>query len=199
MPRTGRPRKDWPIDDLREAVEIKGMTPVEAGRSLGIPHKHISTLCKRHGIKCQRRGPRSGEGHPDWKGGRVLLGGYWHIYCPGHPRARKNGPPYVLESRLVMENVLGRYLDSKEVVHHINGDRGDNRPENLELFSKNSEHLRRELKGRCPNWTEDGKRRILDGATPRNPNPFGLGLDDSRSKEKNLRSPKPRGTAVPEF
>jgi HNH endonuclease len=51
----------------------------------------------------------------------------------GHPRASRNGT-YVFEHILVMEQQLGRYLLPGENVHHLNGVRDDNRPENLELW-----------------------------------------------------------------
>lgn len=105
----------------------------------------------------QKTGARL-EKNGNWKGGRVVtVDGYVKIRVPG----RK--PAYVPEHRLVMENMIGRLLRPKEVVHHRNGDRADNRPANLQLFSENKFHLAHELTGRRPNWTPEGLARIQKG------------------------------------
>lgn len=59
--------------------------------------------------------------------------GYVLVYEPEHSCATVNG--FVLEHRKVMSDVLGRPLEAHEQVHHKNGVRYDNRPENLELWS----------------------------------------------------------------
>lgn len=68
-----------------------------------------------------------------WKIEKIVSkGDYNYAIVKDHPFATKNG--YVLEHRVVMENHLGRILNTNEVVHHINECKKDNRIDNLQLM-----------------------------------------------------------------
>jgi len=87
--------------------------------------------------RLRNRPPLKGPANANWKGGRnINAAGYVEIYAPDHPRI-KSSRRYVLEHILVMEKVLERYLRDDERVHHRNGIKNDNRPENLELCAVN--------------------------------------------------------------
>lgn len=74
-----------------------------------------------------------------WKGGRIKdANGYIHIWEPEHPNANiGRNKAYVAEHRKVMSDYIGRPLRNDKTVHHKNGNRSDNRIDNLELWTKN--------------------------------------------------------------
>lgn len=90
---------------------------------------------------CYKYHHRKGPNHPNaTKGGRRKNEqGYVQILDP----RKTTGCRYILEHRLVMENVIGRPLTKDEVVHHLNGIRDDNRPENLVVLGPADEHENR--------------------------------------------------------
>lgn len=82
----------------------------------------------------------SGEDHQNWKGGRITRkDGY--ILITTLLDEMFGGDQQTLEHRYVMAKKIGRKLTRNEHVHHINGDRSDNRIENLRILSMH-EHAR---------------------------------------------------------
>ena len=112
------------------------------GKDTWHQRKDLHRVCKACAYVVRKTA--HGEDHVNWKGGRYHHGdGYIVVQLlPDGPySSMAQGRGYVLEHRLIMAEHIGRCLSEGEVVHHINGDKQDNRIENLELLPDKVSHL----------------------------------------------------------
>lgn len=144
-------------DGVRSSREIAELT--------GYSMKYVQRILLKMNLPRLKQAAPMGEKNPLWKGGhRISRDGYVYVRAPiGHPFAKPaKGKNYgrILQHRLLMEQKLGRYLDPKEVVDHIDGNTLNNDLSNLRLFASNAEHLSRTLKGKTPQWSELGLQNM---------------------------------------
>lgn len=201
-PRTGR------IGTQRRPLVVeliaKGLTAGQIADQLNVNPETVRKFARARGYQIQRE-PMTMENHPSWNGGttvdrsgyllrRVAVDGP-HGYLiravqkRGYLGTDPNG--YAPEHRIVMHEVLGRPLQPKEVVDHIDGDVRNNAPSNLRVFASNAEHLRATLKGRVPNWTPEGRSRMRGRPANRKVETLTLDTTQNPSKTDDPASPSP--------
>jgi hypothetical protein len=132
--RLARMSKDE-IDEARRLYE-SGLTFKQVGKKLGRADASIIRVLTRHYPEIIRS-DIVGPGGPHWKGGRFSHKGYIYVWVAPDDElvgGMRNQHGYALEHRVVMARKLGRLLLPQENVHHLNGEKGDNREENLELW-----------------------------------------------------------------
>lgn len=102
-----------------------------------------------------------------WRGGRyVSPDGYVFVHRPEHPNSGPNG--YVSEHRLVVAETIGRPLNPREQVHHIDGNKANNHISNLVVVQRGKHQslhadIQREL------WALRAEVARLRGFDPCNP------------------------------
>lgn len=105
----------------------------------GMHIRKIRAAIVGQGVEIRKQGNQHGPRGSRWRGGvRKRRDGYvlqW-VSDDSPMAAMRCDGSYVIQHRLVMAEALGRPLYRHEEVHHINGDRSDNRLANLELWTK---------------------------------------------------------------
>lgn len=114
---------------LGEACSVDGCRRKPVAKCLCSTHY---SLFRKYGDPNAAKFKWHQNGRAEWH--ETSHGYVWRYAGRGDPNATANG--FVYQHREVMAEKLGRPLRANESVHHINGNRADNRPENLELWVK---------------------------------------------------------------
>ncbi len=131
-----RPHEQHPVfgrsqpdrETLRREYCDEGMTASALAKRYGVPRRTVVKWLEALAIPTRQRG-RPQKKRSEIAERLVDTDGYVIVWRPGHPNARRNG--YILESRWVMSELLGRTLLPTELVLHRDGNKQNNDPRNL--------------------------------------------------------------------
>lgn len=120
----------WSRVDIARFLHISEGTVKYYLQKFNIPMRTRSEALKIAYASGRKQRPKMwGPDNPSWRGGETTSDGYIMVKQPSHPRARMHG--YVFKHIIIWEQTHNRLLPPGWVVHHLNGIRSDNRPENL--------------------------------------------------------------------
>lgn len=143
-------------EELENLYLKEKLSTVEIGHKFNLTARAILTWMGRYNIPSRSLSEArklwqmpKGEKSYNWKGGRIQTHGYTLIRNPEHPRASKG---YVREHIVIWESVHNKKLPDGWIIHHLNGVKDDNRPENLVAM----------IRGRHSDLAEPYKKRIRE-------------------------------------
>lgn len=110
------------LPDVKKLYLEERLSCEKIGSRLNLHRDTVARWLRRE--NCMRT-----AGETRFRGRKETPSGYIKIYHPHHHRANKDG--YVLEHILIWEQTHNRPLPKGWLVHHLNGIKNDNRPENL--------------------------------------------------------------------
>jgi len=134
---------------FRDYIELR-MSQHEIAAKHNTSQKVVWLAMKKMGIPSRKAAKRNqyGQLNANWRGGRVLVAkkkrqrgeraafgnGYFYVLQPSHPNSNKLG--YVAEHILIATKERGKPLQKGEVVHHIDLNKHNNRPDNLVIVDR---------------------------------------------------------------
>lgn len=113
-------------ETLRELYVNQRMTLAQIAKMLGCGVFPVRRARREARIRLR---PNTGKGSRHWKGGKIIYHGFMYVYNPLAGRNGRHG--YIGKHRLIASKALGRVLNKGEMVHHIDGDKLNNRKSNL--------------------------------------------------------------------
>jgi len=139
--------RHYEVEGRNRRLKVEVVCP-DCGRARFVDRRNIDRLLKNGAFtgRClQCHSHLRGEQSPAWCGGRHLGSSGQYVYrtiTPDHPLAcMANCRNEIAEHRLVMAQRLHRPLRQDEHVHHIDGVKTNNAPDNLVALDA-AEHLR---------------------------------------------------------
>jgi hypothetical protein len=150
-------------DTLRATVESRmsnGESLRSVARSIGCCYQTLQYWRDKWGLPKLKPAQAYGADHPNWRGGVTYdRYGYRMIYTPG-----RKVHPYTYEHVLAAEKKMARRLRRGEHVHHLDGDKTNNKEENLiVLTDREHKRLHHQLDALAMSMVRDGLIVFRDG------------------------------------
>lgn len=165
-------RKTW---EPWEIAILSDIYPISTNEQLrkAFPYRDLYSVYKKAYKMGFRKSPeivyknrsnaKRGPNASNWSGGvKMTKKGYRMVHLPDHHRADKNG--YVMEHIVVFERETGIAIPDNCCIHHLNGDKSDNRIENLCLMEHGA-HTTYHHTG--THLSDESKQKIRDVAKDR--------------------------------